>query len=134
MNLIKWRSQNLFDPFTDLFGLQDEKAWAPAVDIYDNKSNLVIKADLPGMTQKDIDVSVEDDVLRIKGEKKKEHEEKRDNYFRLERSYGYFERSFALPSNVDATKVKAAYKDGVLELTLPKKEEAKPKQIKVDVN
>ena len=134
MRLIKWRSQSLFDPFTDLFGLQDEKSWAPAVDIYDNKDNLVIKADLPGMTQKDINVSVEDGVLRIKGEKKKEHEEKKENYFRLEKSYGYFERSFALPMNVDATKVKATYKDGVLELTLPKKEEAKPKQIKVDVN
>ena len=134
MNPIKWRSQNLFDPFTDLFGLPEEKAWAPAVDIYDNNSNLVIKADLPGMAQKDIDVSVEDDVLRIKGEKKKEHEEKKDDYFRLERSYGYFERSFALPTNVDAAKVKATYKDGVLELTLPKREEAKPKQIKVDIN
>jgi HSP20 family protein len=134
MNLIKWRSQNLFDPFADLFGLQEEKTWAPAVDIYDNKNSLVIKADLPGMTQKDIDVSVEDDVLRIKGEKKKEHEEKKDNFYRLERSYGCFERSFALPSNVDATKVKASYKEGVLELTLPKKEEAKPKQIKVDIN
>lgn len=134
MSLIKWRSQNLLDPFADLLGLQEEKSWAPAVDIYDNKNNLVIKADLPGMMQKDIDVSVEDDVLRIKGEKKEEHEEKRDNFFRLERAYGYFERSFTLPANVDATKVKAAYKDGVLELTLPKKEEAKPKQIKVDVN
>ena len=134
MRLVKWRSQNLFDPFADLLGLQEDKTWFPAVDIYDNKNNLVIKADIPGMTQKDIDVSVEDDVLRIKGEKKNEHEEKKDNFYRLERAYGYFERSFALPANVDATKVKAAYKDGVLELTLPKKEEAKPKQIKVDVN
>ncbi len=134
MSLIRWRSQNLFDPFADLLGLQDEKTWAPAVDIYDNKNNLVIKADLPGMTQKDIDVSVEDDVLRIKGEKKKEHEEKKDNFYRLERSYGYFERSFALPTNVDTSKINAVYKNGVLELSLPKKEEAKPKQIKVDIN
>ncbi|KPK96733.1 MAG: hypothetical protein AMJ95_12520 [Omnitrophica WOR_2 bacterium SM23_72] len=134
MRLIKWRSQNLFDPFADLLGLQEDKSWIPAADIYDHKDNLVIKADLPGMTQKDIDVSVEDDVLRIKGEKKNEREERKDNFYRLERAYGYFERSFSLPANVDATKVKANYKDGVLELTLPKREEAKPKQIKVDIN
>ena len=80
------------------------------------------------------EVSVEDDVLRIKGEKKKEYEEKKDSFYRLERSYGYFERSFVLPVNVDSGKINAAYKNGVLELTLPKKEEAKPKQIKVNVN
>ena len=152
MALIRWRGS---DPLKDLLDLQremncvfdaslgrsargetalTEAVWAPAVDIYDQKDNLVIKADLPGMTQKDIDVSVEDDILRIKGEKKKEHEEKKDDAYRLERAYGYFERSFTLPSNVDATKIKASYKEGVLELSLPKKEEAKPKQIKVNIN
>jgi HSP20 family protein len=152
MALIKWRESN---PFKDLLDLQREMnrlfdvslgrstrgetalaetVWAPAVDIYDEKDNLVIKADLPGMTQKDIDVSVEDDVLRIKGEKKKESEVKEDNFYRVERAYGSFERSFTLPSNVDVAKIKAGYKDGVLQLTLPKKEETKPKQIKVDVN
>ena len=152
MALIRWRGS---DPLKDLLDLQremncvfdaslgrsargetalTEAVWAPAVDIYDQKDNLVIKADLPGMTQKDIDVSVEDDILCIKGEKKKEHEEKRDDTYRLERAYGYFERSFTLPGNVDATKIKASYKEGVLELSLPKKEEAKPKQIKVNIN
>ena len=151
MALIKWRDS---DPFKDLLDLQremnrlfnsslgrstrgesalSETVWAPAVDIYDNKDNLVIKADLPGMTQKDIDVAVEDDVLRIRGEKKKETEQKEDDYYRVERAYGAFERSFTLPSNVDAAKIKATYKDGVLELALPKRAEAKPKQIKVDI-
>ncbi len=154
MALIKWRSPDIFEPFRDLLDLQREMnrlfdaslgrrvakgqdiaetAWVPAVDIYDNKDNLVIKADLPGMTQKDIDVSVEDDVLRIKGEKKKETETKEKNFYRVERTYGVFERSFTLPSNVDATRIKATYKDGVLELVLPKKEGARPKQIKVDI-
>jgi HSP20 family protein len=154
MSLIKWRSPYIWDPFGDLTGLQyemnrlfnaslgrsprkgqeiTESAWAPAVDVYNNKDNLVIKADLPGMTQKEIDVSVEDGVLKIRGEKKKEEEVKENNYYRFERAYGSFERSFSLPTNVDATKIKAAYKDGVLQLTLPKKEETKPKQIKVDI-
>ncbi len=155
MSLIKWRSPNIWDPFRDLEELQremnrlfdaslsrsvkkgqalSEAVWSPAVDIYDNKDNLIIKADLPGLTQKDINVSVEDDVLSIKGEKKKEQEVKEDNFYRIERVYGSFERSFTLPSNVDAANIKATYKDGVLQLTLPKREETKPKQIKVDIN
>ena len=134
MRLMKWRSPSITDPFCDLLGLQAESAWSPAVDVYDNKDNLVIKADLPGIKQNEINVSVEDDILTIKGEKKKETEVKEDNFYRLERAYGSFERSFTLPTNVDASKIKAAYKDGVLELTLPKKEETKPKQIKVDIN
>jgi len=134
MRLIKWRSPDLLDSFRDLWSLQTETDWAPAVDIYDDKDKLVIKADLPGMAQKDIDVSVEDDVLGIKGEKKKETEVKEDNFYRVERAYGSFERRFALPVNVDATKIKATYKEGVLELTLPKKEESKAKQIKININ
>ena len=154
MSIIKWRP-HAFDPFSDLLDLQNEMnrlfdtsldrsvkkgqsllgaAWAPAVDIYDNKDSLVIKADLPGLTQKDIDVSVEDDVLTIKGEKKKENEIKEDNYYRFERAYGYFERKFSLPANVDASKINAKYKEGVLELKLPKSEEKKPKEIKVNIN
>ena len=145
MSLIRWRPQNALSPFADLLNLQQEvnrlfngsslgsTAWAPAVDVYDNKDSLVIKADLPGLTQKDIDVSIEDDILKIKGQKKQEQEVKEDNYYRLERAYGSFERSFSLPVSVDAAKIKAAYKDGVLQLTLPKKEQPKPKQIKVDI-
>ena len=134
MRLIKWRSPSLLDPFRDLWDLQNETAWFPAVDVYEDKERLVIKAELPGLKQNEIDVSVEADVLTIKGEKKKETEVKEKNYYHLERAYGSFERRFNLPVNVDASKIKATYKDGILELALPKKEEAKPKQIKVDVN
>ena len=134
MNLIKRRSLNIFDPFRDLLNLHTEAVCFPAVDVYENKENLVIKADLPGVKQNEIDVAVEDGVLRIKGEKKKENEVKEDNFYRLERVYGAFERSFALPTNVDATKIKANYKEGVLEITLPKKEESKPKQVKININ
>ena len=134
MRLIKWRSPSLFDSFQDLWDLQTETAWFPAVDAYEDKERLVIKADLPGLKQNEIDVSVEDGVLTIKGEKKKENEVKEKNYYHLERAYGSFERRFTLPTNVDTSKIKANYKEGVLELALTKKEEAKPKQIKVDVN
>ena len=134
MRLIKWRSPSLLDSFRDILDLQTETAWFPAVDAYEDKEKLVIKADLPGLKQSEIDVSVEDGVLTIKGEKKKENEVKEKNYYHLERAYGSFERRFTLPTNVDTSKIKANYKEGVLELALTKKEEAKPKQIKVDVN
>ena len=134
MNLIKRRSLNIFDPFRDFLNLHAETVCFPAVDVYENKENLVIKADLPGVKQNEIDIAVEDGVLRIKGEKKKENEIKEDNFYRLDRVYGSFERSFALPTNVDATKIKANYKEGVLEITLPKKEESKPKQVKININ
>ena len=98
------------------------------------KEHLVIKADLPGLKQKDVNVSVDEGVLKIKGEKMNENEVKEKDYYRLERVSGSFERSLALPKNVDTAKIKATFKDGVLELILPKKEESKPKQIKVEVN
>jgi HSP20 family protein len=134
MRLIKWRSPNIFDPVSDFWGLRSEASWSPAVDVFENKENLVMKVDLPGMKQSEIDVYVEDGVLAIKGEKKKETEAKEKNFYCMERVCGSFERRFTLPTNVDASKVKATYKDGVLELALPKKEEAQPKQIKVNVN
>ncbi len=108
--------------------------WAPAIDIYDSKDNVVVKADLPGLKKDDIEVLIQDNILTIKGEKKQEREVKEEDYIRSERFYGSFHRSISLPSEVDGSKVKAVFKDGVLELTLPKKEEAKPKQIKIDVN
>ncbi len=109
-------------------------AWAPAVDIHETDDGYVVKADLPGMKKEDIQIDLKDSTLQIKGEKKFEEEASRDNYIRTERAYGTFVRSFSLPHNIDAGKIKASYKDGVLELALPKKEEAKPKQIKVEVN
>lgn len=108
--------------------------FAPAIDIYEDKDSFVVKADLPGLKQDEIDVQVTDDILTIKGEKKQEVEKKEKNYYRFERSYGSLSRSVALPKYVDVAKTKATYKDGVLELVMPKTEEAKKKQIKIDIN
>jgi HSP20 family protein len=108
-------------------------SWAPAVDIYETDKEIVLKAELPEMQEKDIDIKVEDNVLSITGERRMEKEVKEENYHRIERSYGSFNRSFTLPRTVDREGIKAAYKDGVLKVTLPKKEETKPKQIKIDV-
>ena len=134
MRLIKWQSPSLFDSLEDLWGTSQEAGWSPAVDIYENKDSLIIKAELPGIEQDKIDVSVQGDLLTIKGERKKESEVKEENYYRLERVSGSFQRSFTLPANVDATKISAAYKGGILELKVPKAEEAKPKQIKINNN
>jgi HSP20 family protein len=107
--------------------------WAPAVDIHETGDGFVVRADLPGVKKDDIQIDLKDNTLTLKGEKKFEEKVSKDNYIRVERSYGSFVRSFALPQNVDVEKIKASYKDGVLELTLPKKEEAKPKQIRVEI-
>lgn len=109
-------------------------AWMPAVDIHETEDGYVVKADLPGLKKEDIQIDLKDSTLTLKGEKKFEEKVSKDNYIRTERAYGTFIRSFTLPHNVDAEKIKASYRDGVLELTLPKKEEAKPKQIKVEVS
>lgn len=108
-------------------------AWAPAVDIYETDKEIVLKAELPEMQEKDIDIKVEDNVLCLTGERRMEKEIKEENYHRIERAYGSFNRSFTLPRTVDREGIKAAYKDGVLKVTLPKKEETKPKQIKIDI-
>lgn len=107
--------------------------WAPAIDVHDSKDNVVVKADLPGLTKEDINVSVQDDLLMISAEKKKESEAKEENYLRTERYHGSFYRALRLPAQIDPAKVNATFKDGVLELTLAKKEEAKPKQITIDI-
>ena len=107
--------------------------WAPEVDIVDEKDQIRVKADVPGMKKDEIEINVENDVLTIKGEKKEEKEIRERDFIRSERYYGVFHRSFTLPSSVDASKVNASYKDGVLEITLPKREGAKPKQIKVEI-
>ena len=108
--------------------------WMPAVDIYETEHALTLKAELPGVDPKDIEARVEDGTLYLKGERKFEKESKKENYHRIERTYGSFMRSFALPTSVDADKVSAEYKDGVLTLTLPKKEEAKAKTITVQTS
>ena len=115
---------------------RDEAAlgtWSPAVDVYEDENAYVIKAELPEISRDDVKVSLDRNVLSISGERRFENEEKRDNYHRIERSYGQFFRSFTLPPNVNAEAIGAEFKDGVLRLSLPKKEEAKPKQIQVTI-
>jgi HSP20 family protein len=107
-------------------------AWNPSVDIFENDNEVVVKAELPGMDAKDIDVRLENNILTLKGERQFEKEAKEENYHRIEREYGSFTRSFALPTAVNGEKVKAEYKDGILKIVLPKKEETKPKPIKVE--
>lgn len=108
-------------------------AWAPSVDVYETENELVIKADLPEVAEKDLDVRVENNMLTIRGERKFEQSVKEENYLRMERSYGSFGRSFSLPNTVDAQAIKAQYTDGVLTVTLPKRAESKPKQVKINI-
>jgi HSP20 family protein len=147
MAIVRW------DPFHELAFVQDRLnrlfnsdqgrgsddvmargAWLPPVDVFSNgKQELIIKAEVPGLKREDIDVTVEDNTLTLRGEKKHESEVKEEQLHRIERQYGSFSRTFSLPATVDAGKVSADYKDGVLTIRLPFREEAKPKQIKVDV-
>jgi HSP20 family protein len=107
--------------------------WAPAVDIYETEHELVVKADLPEVDPKELDIRVENNLLTIRGERKFEKKVNEDNYLRVERAYGSFSRSFSLANTVNSEAIKANYLNGVLTLTIPKREEAKPKQIKVNV-
>ena len=108
-------------------------AWTPSVDVYETENELVIKADLPDLNEKDLDIRVENNTLTVKGERKLEKDEKEENFHRIERRYGSFYRAFTLPSTVDTVNVQANYTAGVLKLELNKKPEAQPKQIKVNV-
>jgi len=148
MAIVRWEpfrdamtSQREFDrlfkeAFTPFFGEGElsTRTWAPPVDIYETADSIVLKAELPGVDPKDVEVKVEDNSLFLKGERRFEKEVKNENYHRVERSYGSFARSFSLPNSIEAEKVKAEYKNGLLTLTLPKREEAKPKTIKIDVS
>ncbi len=109
------------------------RPWSPAVDILETENELVVKADLPDVKLEDIDVRVENQTLSIKGERRFEEDSSAQGYHRIERSYGSFVRSFAVPNSVDTEKVSADYKNGVLTVKLPKKEAAKPKQVRVEV-
>jgi HSP20 family protein len=148
MTLVRWS-----DPFREFAQLQDRinrvfntygtagdeglmtsGAWVPPVDIYENgQHEVVLKVELPDMSREDIDISVDNGTLTIKGEKKFSNEVKEEQFRRIERRYGAFSRSFSLPQTVDTSKVGAEYKNGVLTVRLPLREEAKPRQIKVDV-
>jgi len=143
--IVRW------EPFRGVTALQDQinrlfneaferkgeesslSAWAPAVDIYETEQELVVKADLPDVDPKDLDIRVENNLLTIRGERKFEKKVSEENYLRVERSYGSFARSFTLANTVNSEAIKADYQNGVLTLTIPKREEAKPKQIKVNV-
>jgi HSP20 family protein len=146
MNVVK------YDPFRELRGLQDEMnrlfltnysrgedrdlargAWSPSVDIFENKDQLVIEAELPGMKPENVDVSIENNVLTIHGERKFEKKDEGDNFHRVERAYGTFTRSFTLPPTVSSENVNAAFENGVLKLTLAKREEAKPRRIEIQI-
>lgn len=106
--------------------------WTPSIDLYEDKDSLVVKAELPGMKKEDIDISLHEGLLTISGERKQEKKEKSAETYRSERFVGRFQRTFTLPTKVDDARITAAYKDGVLTVTLPKSEEAKPKQITVN--
>ena len=152
MAIVRW------EPFRDLVSLQDRMnrlfdesfrtartgtgnaddwalggSWAPAVDIYEQDGNIVMKAELPGVDPKAVDIRLENNTLTLRGERKLDKEVKEDSYHRVERAYGAFSRSFTLPTVVDQGSIKAEYRDGVLKLTLPKREEAKPRQIQINV-
>ena len=142
-----------FEPFREFATLQDRmnrlfrssvnedgrdeslttSSFAPAVDVYEDEHSVTLKIEVPGIDEKDIDVRIEDNTLTVHGERKIEKEEKEENYRRVERQYGSFTRTFTLPTTVDSEKVAATYDKGVLKIALPKKAEAKPKQIKVNI-
>ena len=120
--------------FTDFYGEAFSRAWVPAVDIYEtDQHEVVLKAELPDLKREDINLTFENGVLTLKGERKFEQEVKKENFQRIERRHGAFSRSFTLPNTVDASRISAHYKEGVLTIRLPQREEAKPKQIAVNV-
>lgn len=154
MAIIPWRTFRDWDPFEEMGGIPDrisrlfeetfgrypatrretlERTWSPAVDIYEDKENIVVKAELPGIKKDEVSIEIKDNVLTLTGERKHEQETKKENYHRIERVYGKFIRSFTLPDSVQVDKVKANYKDGILEIILPKAEEAKAKAIPIKI-
>jgi HSP20 family protein len=123
------------DNFTrDRSGQADLATWAPPVDIYETENELVVKADLPGLEEKGIDVRVANNALTIRGERKLENDDNEDSYLRIERAYGSFMRSFSLPTTVSTENIRAEYRNGVLTLHMAKREESKPKQVKISIS
>lgn len=150
MKLARFQRPDVFNwsPFDQLTNLRDEinrlfetpfanggsdvlNAWAPALDLYEEKDSLIVRAELPGMRKEDIDISLHENVISVSGERRNEKKYEGSQTSREERFFGRFTRSFKLPKQVDASRVKAAYKDGILTVTLPKTEEAKPRQIEI---
>jgi HSP20 family protein len=154
MSLVRWNpARELATWPSDLFGIQREmnrmfnnffrgdvrdedtalSAWTPAVDIAEHDNEYIVKVELPGVAKDDVKITLESNILTIRGEKKHEKETKEEDFHRVERSFGSFQRSFTLPTTVKSDKIDAVYKDGILTVSLPKAEEAKPKQIEVKV-
>jgi HSP20 family protein len=121
------------DPFFASFSRPTDN-WAPAVDILEKDGNLLLRAELPGVNEKDIELKIEGNILLLKGEKKREHKEERNNYHRMESFYGSFTRSFTIPDSVDRDHIKADYKNGILTVTIPQKPEVRPREIPVQTN
>jgi HSP20 family protein len=153
MSLIRYQTPELsnWTPLDRLASLRDEmnrlfdfswpsrdsglfSGWSPAVDVYDDKDSFLVTCELPGMKKEEIDISLHDGILTVGGERKHEREDKEGGTFRSERYFGKFQRSVTLPAGVDASRVKATYKDGVLSVELPKAEDAKPRHIEVSVS
>ena len=126
----------LFENFAEAGGKDQlmSGSFVPPVDVYEDEHNLVLKLEVPGVNEADLDVRLENQTLTVKGERKFEKEEKEENFHRIERRYGSFERTFRLPATVDSDKAEAAYDKGILSISIAKRPEAKPKQIKVGVN
>ena len=151
MAIIRWKDRDLTDPWSDFKRLQNEinnlfdfdhlpsstglfdRSFSPAIDVVEGSNDYTVTCELPGLDQKDVDVSIASNVLTIKGQKKDEHEEKKGKFFGKESWSGSFQRTLPLPMSVAGDKVQAELKDGILKIVLPKKEEAKPKQIAVNI-
>lgn len=147
MAIVRWNPFKEFDYIQDrmnrLFGetpfkpLREEGLfqgnWIPAVDVFEDEDCIKIDVEIPGLKKEDLDIQLHENILTIKGERKFEHEDKKDNYHRIERGYGNFVRTFTLPNTVSQEKIGAGYKEGILTITLPKTAEAKPRQISVSV-
>ena len=146
MNLVKWnpwretstlpgRLNRLFDdPFFSIGRMADENglgSWNPAVDLYEKDDHYMIKAELPGVDKKDINIDLKDRLLTLSGERSHDNEVKEENYYRKERSYGRFQRAFRLPADVDSDKIKAEFKDGLLQVEVPKPEQIKAKEVTI---
>lgn len=138
MTFIVRRNQSLFEPFfrfpffDDSTPMSNSAVWSPAVDVVEEKERILVRVEVPGMDEKDLRISFEDGLLTVSGERQFERKDDR-NYHRIERSYGSFTRAFTLPRSVDVSKIVASYRNGVLEIDIPKKEESRPRQIQINV-
>ncbi|HLQ76085.1 MAG TPA: Hsp20/alpha crystallin family protein [Terriglobia bacterium] len=135
LNILQERMNRVFEDVAGRGWKTDEPSattsWSPAVDIYETDNEITVQAELPGVDRKDIALQLENNVLTLKGERRFEKETNQENYHRIERSYGGFSRAFTIPTSVDDDKIRADYKDGILKIALPKKEQVKAKQIKI---